>query len=91
MATKLAAKESEYDPICPHCEKKIDEVHWRQIEAVNAEYLFLCPTCKKVIGIGVRKAACPAEFLYGPCHGEPELLDNRVVQDDRETGPRIED
>jgi uncharacterized protein with PIN domain len=57
MATKLAAKEAEYDPICPHCEKRIDEVHWRQIAAVNAEYLFMCPNCMKVIGIGVRKAA----------------------------------
>ncbi len=32
-------------------------VYWRQVEAVNAEYLFICPNCKKVIGIGVRKAA----------------------------------
>ena len=53
----MAAKEAEYDPLCPHCEKKIDEVHWRKIAAVNAEYLFICPDCKKVIGIGVRKAA----------------------------------
>ena len=57
MNTKLASEPADYDPLCPHCEERIDEVHWRQIEAVNAEYLFICPNCKKVIGIGVRKAA----------------------------------
>ena len=57
MAVKLASCQVEYDPLCPHCEKKLEVVHWRQIEAVNAEYLFICPKCKKVIGIGVRKAA----------------------------------
>ena len=57
MPTKLASQQADYEPLCPHCEKKISEVHWRQLEAVNAEYLFICPKCKKVIGIGVRKAA----------------------------------
>ncbi len=57
MPTKLVSKEVEYDPLCPHCEKKIEEVHWRRIAAVNAEYLFICPKCKKIIGVGVRKAA----------------------------------
>ena len=36
MATKLASKQADYDTLCPHCQKKLDEVHWRQIEAVNA-------------------------------------------------------
>lgn len=57
MPPKLAAQQADYDPICPHCEKPIVEVQWRQIEAVNAEYLFTCPNCRKVIGVGVRKAA----------------------------------
>ena len=57
MATKLASKQADFDPLCPHCEKRLSEVQWRQIEAVNAEYLFACPHCKKVIGVGVRKAA----------------------------------
>ncbi len=57
MPTKLASKQADYDPLCHHCEQKLHEVHRRQIEAVNAEYLFICPKCKKVIGIGVRKAA----------------------------------
>ena len=57
MATRLAAKQADYDPLCPHCEKKLSEIHCRQVEAANAEYLFICPKCKKVVGVGVRKAA----------------------------------
>lgn len=54
---KLASHEADYDPRCPHCDNEIKEVHWRMLQAVNAEYLFMCPHCQKVIGIGVRKAA----------------------------------
>ncbi len=57
MTTKLESQEVDYPPICPHCEKKIDEIHWRQIKAFHAEYLFMCPHCRKVLGIGVRKSA----------------------------------
>lgn len=57
MPTKLASPEADYDPICPHCEKKLDEIHRRTLQAVNAEYLFVCPKCRKVLGVGVRKAA----------------------------------
>jgi hypothetical protein len=52
MATKVESKEADYDPLCPHCEKKIDEVNWRRIKGlVKWEYLFICPSCKKVIGV----------------------------------------
>ncbi len=57
MAEKLASDEVNYEPICPHCERKIDEVHWRTIQAFHAEYMFMCPYCRKVLGIGVRKSA----------------------------------
>jgi len=57
MASKLESTEVDYSPLCPHCEKEIYEVHWRQIRAINAEYLYSCPHCRKIIGIGVRKAA----------------------------------
>ncbi|MCH8146603.1 MAG: hypothetical protein IH987_01210 [Planctomycetes bacterium] len=57
MPPELASKEAAYDPLCPHCEKRLSEVHWRQLDAINAEYMFICPKCKKVIGVGVRKAA----------------------------------
>lgn len=54
---KMASNEAEYDPICPHCEKELKEVHWRQVQAVNAEYLFIGPKCRTVIGVGARKVA----------------------------------
>ncbi len=57
MPMKIASEEANYQPLCPHCEEEINEVHWRQLAAVNAEYMFICPNCRKVIGIGVRKAA----------------------------------
>lgn len=57
MTVKIESREASYDPLCPHCEKPIQEVHWRRIAATNAEYMFACPFCQKVIGIGVRKAA----------------------------------
>jgi hypothetical protein len=57
MATKIASSEAQYDPKCPHCEAELGEVHWRKMDAVNAEYMFICPHCRKVLGVGVRKAA----------------------------------
>jgi hypothetical protein len=52
MAVKVASTEADYDPICPHCEKKLNEVHWRKIQAAFFhEYIFFCPKCKKVIGV----------------------------------------
>lgn len=53
MATKIASKEADYDPLCAHCEKEINEIHWRRIKSWSTyEYLFICPTCKKIIGVG---------------------------------------
>ena len=53
MAPKLASKEVDYDPLCPHCESKLDEVGWRKIKSWGtAEYVFICPHCKKVLGVG---------------------------------------
>ncbi len=53
MAAKLSSKEADYDPLCPHCEKKLDEVAWRRIKSWSThEYVFICPHCKKVLGVG---------------------------------------
>ena len=50
--TPIASTQAKYDPLCPHCEKAIDEVHWREIKAfLQTEYIFLCPHCRKVIGV----------------------------------------
>ena len=54
MATKVSSKEADYDPLCPHCEKEINEIHWRRIKSLSGyEYLFICPACKKIIGVGI--------------------------------------
>ena len=53
MATKVASTEADCDPLCLHCEKKLEEFHWRRIKAfAKWEYLYIFPTCKKVIGVG---------------------------------------
>ena len=52
MAKVVESKEVDYDPLCPHCEAEITEVHWRKISAWTFdEFVFICPNCKKVIGI----------------------------------------
>ncbi len=55
MTAKVASQESTADPICPHCEKKLKEIHWRRISAWCEEYLYMCPHCHKVLGTGMRK------------------------------------
>ncbi len=54
MAERLASEESKHDPVCPHCEKKIAEMHWRRSQAFHEEYVFMCPHCRKVLGVGIR-------------------------------------
>ena len=56
MAKKIRTREANYNPVCPHCDSELTEIHWRQMPATNAEYIFNCPDCRKVLGIGVRKA-----------------------------------
>ncbi len=52
MAMKVVSQEADYDPLCPHCGKKIGEVHWRKIQAfTQTEYLFICPSCRKILGV----------------------------------------
>ncbi len=54
MAQKIPQKQVTSAPVCPHCEKEIQDVHWRQMRtALQAEYLYMCPHCRKVLGAGV--------------------------------------
>jgi uncharacterized protein with PIN domain len=47
----IPSTKADYDPICPHCEKPIKEVHWREIKArTQWEHVFICPHCRKVLG-----------------------------------------
>ncbi|NOX59383.1 MAG: hypothetical protein GXP29_11075 [Planctomycetes bacterium] len=54
MVARLASQESIDDPVCPHCDKKLKEIHWRRIEAWCKEYIYICPHCKKVLGTGIQ-------------------------------------
>ena len=56
MTERIPSKEADYDPLCPHCEKKLEEVHWGKIKAwANDEYVVICPKCRKVIGVGMAR------------------------------------
>lgn len=52
MGEKIPQKEVDYAPKCPHCEKDMHEIHWRQMRTtMYHEYLYMCPHCRKVIGV----------------------------------------
>ena len=43
-------------PVCPHCEKDIEEVHYFEqtgIIRMKVIRLFVCPHCLKVLGTGM--------------------------------------
>jgi len=56
MTKKLEiTKREDVTPICPHCEKELDEVYVKTkgagfVEGKNV--LFFCPHCSKVLGFG---------------------------------------
>jgi uncharacterized protein with PIN domain len=52
MAQLIPQKKVEYAPKCPHCEREMREIDYRQMKTqLYAEYLYMCPHCHKVIGI----------------------------------------
>lgn len=43
-------------PICPHCEKDLKVVCFREIRAwLGRRYLYFCPKCRKTLGVSHRK------------------------------------
>lgn len=53
MADKIPQKQVEHLPVCPHCEREIEQLHWRKLESFSHyEYIYMCPHCRKVLGIG---------------------------------------
>lgn len=48
-------KREDLNPVCPHCEEELPEVHTRTkgvpfIQGTNVVYF--CPHCRKVLGFG---------------------------------------
>lgn len=43
-------------PLCPHCEKEIEEIAARRVEStLGVRFLYYCTACRKVLGISHRK------------------------------------
>lgn len=43
-------------PICPHCEKEIEEIAARRVESVlGVRFLYFSIACRKVLGVSHRK------------------------------------
>ncbi|MBT8136448.1 MAG: hypothetical protein KJO54_05450 [Gammaproteobacteria bacterium] len=43
-------------PLCPHCEKEIDEVWLRELKGVfGRRYIYFCSQCRKALGVSHRK------------------------------------
>ncbi len=46
----------EVQPLCPHCERALRTVWYRQLKGVfGRRYLYFCSDCHKVLGISHRK------------------------------------
>lgn len=44
------------DPLCPHCERKIQEIGARRIEStLGVRFIYFCNSCGKVLGVSHRK------------------------------------
>jgi hypothetical protein len=43
-------------PLCPHCDKVVQVVHFREISALlGKRYVYFCAECRKILGISHRK------------------------------------
>jgi hypothetical protein len=43
-------------PICPHCQRELNSVWYRELSAVlGRRYIYFCPSCRKVLGVSHRK------------------------------------
>jgi hypothetical protein len=43
-------------PVCPHCEKEIQEIAARRVESnLEVRFLYHCTDCRKVLGVSHRK------------------------------------
>ncbi len=52
----IQVKETEENPICPHCQNQIKELLSKRIgSAFGVKFIYFCGTCKKVLGLSHRK------------------------------------
>ena len=44
------------NPICPHCEKELNEILTRKVESnFGVRFIYFCSKCKKTLGVSHRK------------------------------------
>lgn len=54
--TLRAEERPDLDPVCPHCEAKLDSIYTKGIESwLGKRFVYFCPRCRKVLGITHRK------------------------------------
>lgn len=54
--TKMEYKCMEVLPVCPHCDKEIEEIGYIEqtgIVRLKVVRVFICPHCRKVLGTGM--------------------------------------
>ena len=56
MPEKIEIRETQEQPLCPFCEKKLSTILWHKVrEALFSPLgyvaIYSCPNCKKVLGI----------------------------------------
>lgn len=53
----ISSREVEHEnPICPHCEKEVRQVLYKQVQSTfGKRYMYFCDNCKKVLGVTQRK------------------------------------
>ena len=52
----IPTRETEVDPVCPHCDATVQEVWYRKLATgLGVRYVYLCASCRKVLGVSHRK------------------------------------
>lgn len=52
----IPTRETEADPICPHCEATLREIWYRKLTTtLGVRYVYLCASCRKALGFSHRK------------------------------------
>jgi len=51
-----AQERNDITPECPHCNRKIEKIYFRELTAfLGKRYIYFCSLCKKALGVSHRK------------------------------------
>jgi len=81
---------NDFEPVCPHCEKKLDRLIARTLASsmFSKRLVYSCPHCHKVLGVSHRKGMLANSSCY-PCIGivanspvrQPQPLSHSLAAD----------